>query len=110
MATKPPDKPLKKTPLPSGSGFQRLVGKRADTNNLPGAVNQFGDRVTGPAQKNTQRAKTGFGGRAFYGGNPRSNRSFTPGLTKSGNVVHIYGPRPEDRVVLAKKRAKFKRY
>jgi hypothetical protein len=59
-----PAKPPKQTGLPSGSGFDRLVKRRADTNNLPGAVNHFGDRVTGPAQKNT-RGVTGFGGQRF---------------------------------------------
>lgn len=98
----------KETPLPSGSGFDKLIKRRADTNNLPGAVNHFGDRITGPPQKNTQGGVTGFGGQKF--GNPRTGKTFRTGLTKSGQTVHIYGPRPEDRVVLPKKRAKFQRY
>jgi hypothetical protein len=107
---KPPQLGVKQgmSPLPSGSGFDRLVRRRADKNNLPGPVNQFGDRITGPAQKNTQMAKTGYGGRAFYGGNPRAGQSFRSGLTKSGNTVHLYGN--GQRVVLPKKRAKFSRY
>lgn len=103
-----PQTPSKETPLPGGSGFDKLIKRRADTNNLPGAVNDFGDRITGPAQKNTQGGVTGFAGRKF--GNPRTGKIFQTGLTKSGNTVHIYGPRPEDRVVLPKKRAKFQRY
>lgn len=97
----------KKTGLPSGSGFDRLVKRRADGNNLPGAVNSFGDRVTGPAQRNTQTARTGFGGNAFYGGNPRTGQTFRSGLTKSGETVHIYAG--GERVVVPKKRAKFQR-
>jgi hypothetical protein len=100
-------RPSKKTPLPSGSGFDRLVKRRADGNNLPGAVNAFGDRVTGPAQRNRQAAKTGFGGQAFYGGNPRAGKTFQSGLTKTGDTVHIYGS--GERVVIPKKRAKFTR-
>lgn len=101
-------RPSKKGGLPTGSGFDRLVKKRADGNNLPGAVNDFGDRVTGPAQRNRQAAKTGFGGKAFYGGNPRAGKAFRSGLTKSGDTVHIYGS--GERVVVPKKRAKFQRY
>lgn len=98
-------KPSKKGGLPSGSGFDRLVKRRADSNNLPGAVNQFGDRVTGPAQKNTSGVR-GFGGQSF--GNPRAGQTYRSGLTKSGDTVHIYGN--GQRVVVPKKRAKFSRY
>jgi hypothetical protein len=98
----------KKSELPSGSGFDRLVKRRADGNNRPGAVNDFGDRITGPSQRNTQAAKTGFGGRAFYGGNPRSGQTFRSGLTKTGDIVHIYNN--GQRIVVPKKRAKFQRY
>lgn len=104
MTTTPPFKP-KKEPLPSGSGFQRLVGKRADSNNLPGAVNQFGDRITGIAQKN-RNVVTGYGGRKFA--NPRQGQTFYSGLTKSGQTVHVYTN--GQRIVLPKKAAKFKRY
>lgn len=95
-------------PLPSGSGFARLVGKRADGNNLPGRVNDAGDRITGPMQTNKQRGRAGFGGRAHYFANPRAGKQYLTGLTKSGRTVHIYGS--GERVVVPKKTAKFKRY
>src|SRR3954471_15411742 len=101
-------KPSKQSGLPSGSGFDRLVKRRADGNNRPGTVNDFGDRITGPAQKNRQTAYTGWGGRAFYGGNPRAGQTFRSGLTKTGDTVHIYNN--GQRVVVPKKRAKFQRY
>lgn len=98
----------KNSTLPKGSGFDRLVKRRADTNNLPGPVNKFGDRITGPAQKNTVALKLGNAGHSFISGNPRSGQTFRSGLTKTGDTVHIYGS--GERVVIPKKRAKFQRY
>lgn len=101
-----PNKPVKKPTLPTGSGFNRLVGKRADSNNMPGPTNHFGDRILTGYQKNTQTAKTGYGGHAFYGGNPRTGQSYRTGTTASGRTVHQYAN--GQRVVLPKKKAKFK--
>jgi len=96
--------PPKRQSLPQGSGFDRLIKKRADRNNLPGPTNHFGDRIlTGP-QKNTQAGNTGFGGRKF--GNPRAGMSYRTGTTSTGQTVHLYNN--GQRVVLPKKKAKFK--
>jgi hypothetical protein len=73
-------KPSKQTSLPDGSGFNRIVMKhsnRADSKNLPGPTNNFGDRV-GPGVKinNTSNARKGS--------------EYSSGLTASGRQVHIY--------------------
>jgi hypothetical protein len=99
-----PTPPPKKQSLPQGSGFDRLIQKRADRNNMPGPQNSFGDRIlTGP-QKNTQSGITGFGGQKF--GNPRAGQTFRTGTTNDGRTVHLYGD--GQRVVLPKRKAKFK--
>ena len=97
-------RPTKQT-LPQGSGFDRLIRRRADRNNQPGKQNAFGDRILTGYQTNTQTAKTGFGGRAFYGGNPRSGQQYRTGTTSTGQTVHLY--KGGQRVVLPKKKAKF---
>lgn len=94
--------------LPDGSGFDRFVQRRADTNNLPGAVNHFGDRITGPSQVNKQVGHRTFGGRGRFNANPRAGQTFKTGLTQSGDTVHIY--KGGQRIVVPKKRAKFQRY
>lgn len=80
-------------PLPHGSGFDKLVGKRADRNNLPGRTNNFGDRmITGSRKLNT------------LVGNPRSGQEFSTGMTAGGNIVHYYQyGKNRKRVVLNKK-------
>lgn len=104
-STPPRMKPKKNSqsePLPKGSGFDRLVQKRADTNNLPGPINKFGDRVSGGFQTNKQSFL-----RNDLTGNARAGRKYRTGLTKSGREVHIY--QTGERVVLPKRKAKFMR-
>jgi hypothetical protein len=96
--------PPKKTPLPSGSGFTRLIRKRADTNNLPGRQNAFGDRILTGYQRNTQTRQTGGRGPLALttGGNSRAGMMFRTGTTDDGRTVHLY--QNGERVVLPKKK------
>lgn len=92
----------KRTGLPAGSGFDRLVKRRADLNNLPGKQNAFGDRMLTGRQKNTQPGIT-FDGKTKP--NPRAGQMYRSGTTADGRTVHLYnfGGDPV-RVVLPKKK------
>ena len=100
--------PPKRAPrLPDGSGFARLVGKRADKNNLPGKQNDFGDRVSGTFQTNTQFG-TGRGPLSLRsGGSERAGQRYRTGLTSSGRTVHVY--ENGQRIVLPKRKPKYVR-
>src|SRR4051812_15231838 len=88
MPAKPPSRPPKRnnslagfTPLqsgrmPDGSGFDKLIRRRADKNNLAGPQNHFGDRV-GRAL-NTQV------------NNPRQGQEYTSSVDARGRTIHTY--------------------
>src|SRR5687767_6562290 len=99
--SKKPTKAGQREPLPSGSGFDKLVGKRADRNNLPGPTNAFGDRLVGRKRRlNTQV------------GNPRHGQEFTQGQDKYGRKVNTYryGGKTQRFVVPGSKKRTFSRY
>jgi len=112
--TPPPRK--KNQGMAEGSGFNRLLNKRINSNNLGNAVYplrtgktkprnpiaDLSDKITSPRNLNTQV------------GNPRQGQEYSSGYTATGNVVHTYkyGDNVK-RVVLAKKvkpSGTFKRY
>jgi hypothetical protein len=121
----PRRRPMKETTLPSGSGFARLIRKRADTNNLPGPQNAFGDKRTGNEKplagdkilsgfrKNTSPLVNNSGGAGRAGmrlANPRAGQMYQTGTTSTGQTVHLY--KSGERIVLPKKKkaATFKYY
>lgn len=85
-------------PLPRGSGFDRLVKRVADTNNLPGKQNHFGETVLNKRTLNTRV------------GNPRQGQEYQ--TSRLGNkIIHTYKyGNNTKRVVLPTKTAKFRKY
>lgn len=130
----PKRRPMKETTLPSGNGFARLIHKRADTNNLPGPQNAFGDKRMGRGtpqsnkmiekrfpgdkiltgfHKNTSPLVNNSGGPGRSGvrlANPRAGQMYQTGTTSTGQTVHLY--KSGERIVLPKKKkaATFKYY
>lgn len=81
-------------PLPKGSGFDRIVKKRADRLNMPGKTNHFGDRVL----DNTVRKNT-------IEGSERFGKSYRTVVDRKGRNVHVYGSgKNAQRIVLKPKK------
>lgn len=104
MPAKPPSRPPRKstlpvggytgimnTRLPDGSGFDKLIRRRADKNNLPGPQNHFGDNLG--RGLNTQL------------NNPRQGQEYTSSMDARGRIIHTYKyGKNTNRVVLPKKK------
>lgn len=103
--------PKKQPTLPDGSGFNRIVmnrARRADSKNLPGPTNHFGDRIGPGVATNNQVFPQGQG-KGLAGiqyRNPRLGQKYKTGMTSTGRTVHVYNS--GERVVLPKKKVTYK--
>lgn len=100
---------IKNTRLPDGSGFDKLVmrrnGMRADSNNLPGKQNDFGDKQVGTLPK----ARTASATRALntQTNNPRQGQEYTTSVDLLGRKIHTYKyGKNTTRVVVPKSKSK----